>query len=145
MSRLPRQSLSPEPFTCRKYRFSRPSSRSIATKRGFSATQSLLPDEGRGKPAPAKNRGDAAPLSLDIDEIRLAAEKISFSDLSGRTPFKTRGPDRMKVDHFSNGKERSRPMPYPWKPRPKKTVKARVSFHWTLSGRKERSRSRPFL
>ncbi len=67
-------------------------------KKGVLNIQSLLP-----KPAPKKTK-ETAPLSLDIDEIRLAGGMVSFSDLSGSAPFKTLiDPINLKVDHFSNG------------------------------------------
>ena len=75
-------------------------------EKGVLNAQSLLPEAGGEKPAPTKI-AEAAPLSLDIDEIRLAGGKISFSDLSGVTPFTTRmDPIDLKVDHFSNGKDK---------------------------------------
>ena len=70
-------------------------------KKGALNIQSLLPE-----PAPKKTEG-AAPLSLDIDEVRLAGGIVSFSDLSGSAPFKTRvDPINLKVEHFSNGKDK---------------------------------------
>ena len=39
--------------------------------------------------------------------MQLAGGKVSFSDLSGSKPFKTRvDPIDLKVDHFSNGKDK---------------------------------------
>jgi uncharacterized protein involved in outer membrane biogenesis len=68
--------------------------------------QSLLPEEGEAKPA-AKKTEEAAPLSLNIEEIRLAGGKVSFSDLSGSKPFKTiLDPIDMKVEHLSNAKDK---------------------------------------
>jgi uncharacterized protein involved in outer membrane biogenesis len=68
--------------------------------------QALLPEEDEAKPA-AKKTEDAAPLSLNIEEIRLAGGKISFSDLSRSTPFKTiLDPIDMKVNNLSNAKDK---------------------------------------
>jgi uncharacterized protein involved in outer membrane biogenesis len=75
-------------------------------EKGVINVQSLLPEEGEAKPA-AKKTEDAVPLSLDIDEIQLAGGKISFSDLSGSKPFKTMlDPIDLKIDHFSNSKDK---------------------------------------
>jgi hypothetical protein len=44
---------------------------------------------------------------MDIDEVQLIGGKISFSDFSGSKPFKTiLNPIELKVDHFSNGKDK---------------------------------------
>jgi hypothetical protein len=75
-------------------------------KKGILNAQSLLPEGGKAKPAPKKT-GDAVPLSLDIDQLQLTGGKISFSDLSGSKPFNTRvDPINLRVDHFSNGKDK---------------------------------------
>ncbi len=42
-----------------------------------------------------------------MDEVQLTGGKVSFSDLSRKKPFKTiLDPIELKVDHFSNGKEK---------------------------------------
>jgi uncharacterized protein involved in outer membrane biogenesis len=58
------------------------------------------------KPAPPKAES-SAPLSLDVDEIQLTGGKVSFSDLSTSKPFKTILESiELKVEHFSNGKDK---------------------------------------
>ena len=69
---------------------------------------SLFPErkEAQIPPAPVKKE-DQVPLSIDIDEVQLKGGKISFSDLSRTKPFKTiLDPIELKIDHFSNGKEK---------------------------------------
>jgi hypothetical protein len=52
-------------------------------------------------------KGEAAPTTIDADEIELNGGKVFFSDLSRKTPFKTvLSPIELKVDHFSNQKEK---------------------------------------
>jgi uncharacterized protein involved in outer membrane biogenesis len=75
-------------------------------EKGMVNVQSLLPETKETKPTPKKVE-ESAPLSLDIDEIQLAGGKVSFSDLSRSKPFKTvLDPIDLKVDHFSNGKDK---------------------------------------
>jgi uncharacterized protein involved in outer membrane biogenesis len=67
---------------------------------------SLLP-ETKGTRPPPKKEGESTPLSIDVDEVQLAGGKISFSDLSRSKPFKTiLDPIDLKLDHFSNGKDK---------------------------------------
>ena len=74
--------------------------------KGALNASSLVPEDKGTKPTPQKVE-PSAPLSLDVDEIQLAGGKISFSDLSRSKPFKTiLDPIEMKVDHFSNGKDK---------------------------------------
>ncbi len=70
--------------------------------------ESLLPEKREAQPSPApEKKKDQANLSIDIDEMQLTGGKISFSDLSRKKPFKTiLDPIDLKVDHFSNGKEK---------------------------------------
>jgi uncharacterized protein involved in outer membrane biogenesis len=57
--------------------------------------------------AKAIKRGEGPPLAIDVDEIELRAGKVTFLDLSPAKPFKTiLSPIDLKVDHFSNGKDR---------------------------------------
>jgi uncharacterized protein involved in outer membrane biogenesis len=75
-------------------------------EKGMANVQSLLPETKETTPAPKKVE-ESAPLSLDIDEIQLAGGKVTFSDLSRSKPFKTiLDPIELKVDHFSNGKDK---------------------------------------
>ena len=70
--------------------------------------ESLLPEEKGAKPPPApEKKEDQTALSIDVDEVQLTGGKVSFSDLSRKKPFKTiLDPIELKVDHFSNGKEK---------------------------------------
>ncbi|MGD0916158.1 MAG: DUF748 domain-containing protein, partial [Thermodesulfobacteriota bacterium] len=75
-------------------------------EKGGLNVDSLLPEKKETRSAPEKVE-DSLPLSLDIDEIQMIGGKISFSDLSTSKPFKTvLAPIELKVDHFSNGKEK---------------------------------------
>lgn len=68
--------------------------------------QSLFPETQETKPPPKKEE-PSTPFSLDIDEVHLIGGKVSFSDLSGSKPFKTLlNPVNLKVDHFSNVKDK---------------------------------------
>ena len=69
---------------------------------------SLFPEKKEAQPPPApEKKEDQVPLSIDIDEVQLTGGKISFSDLSRSKPFKTiLDPIGLRVDHFSNGKEK---------------------------------------
>jgi uncharacterized protein involved in outer membrane biogenesis len=74
--------------------------------KGVANIQTLFPETKETKPAPKKAE-DSAPLSLDIDEIQLSGGKVTFSDVSRSKPFKTiLDPIELKVDHFSNGKDK---------------------------------------
>ena len=70
--------------------------------------ESLLPEEKGAKPPPAsEKKEDQTALSIDVDEVELTGGKVSFSDLSRKKPFKTiLDPIELKVDHFSNRKEK---------------------------------------
>lgn len=75
-------------------------------EKGVANVQTLFPETKETKPAPKKVE-ESAPLSLEIDEIHLAGAKVSFSDISRSKPFKTiLNPIELKVDHFSNGKDK---------------------------------------
>jgi uncharacterized protein involved in outer membrane biogenesis len=55
----------------------------------------------------AIKKREAPPAAIDADEIEIKGGKITFSDLSQVKPFKTiLSPIDLKVDHFSNGKEK---------------------------------------
>ena len=97
-------------------------------EKGVINAQSLMPEAGEAKPVPKKME-DAVPLSLDIDEIQLAGGKISFSDLSRSTPFKTRvDPVDLKVDHFSNGKDKKSAYALSLQTEAKETIKVHGEF-----------------
>jgi len=65
---------------------------------------SLFPEQKEKKAAPVK---EETPLSIEIDEMQLTGGKISFSDLSRSQPFKTvLDPFELRIDHFSNGKDK---------------------------------------
>ena len=75
-------------------------------EKGMVNVQALFPETKETKPAPEKVE-ESVPLSLDIDEIHLAGAKVTFSDASRSKPFKTiLSPIELKVDHFSNGKDK---------------------------------------
>jgi len=75
-------------------------------EKGALNVQSLFPETKETKPPPKKEE-PSSPFSMDIDEVQLTVGKISFSDLSGSKPFKTiLNPVELKVDHFSNGKDK---------------------------------------
>ena len=70
---------------------------SFPEKRGSTPLRSSQREKG----------GDQTPLSLDVDEVQFTGGKVSFSDLSRKKPFKTiLDPIELKVDHFSNGKDK---------------------------------------
>jgi uncharacterized protein involved in outer membrane biogenesis len=75
-------------------------------EKGMLNVQSLFPETKETKPPPKKEE-PTTPFSLDIDEVQLISGKVFFSDLSGSKPFKTiLNPIELKVDHFSNGKDK---------------------------------------
>ena len=75
-------------------------------EKGAVNVQSLFPENKETKPAPEKVEV-STPLSVDIDEIQMVGGKVSFSDLSRSKPFKTiLDPIELKIDHFSNGKDK---------------------------------------
>ncbi len=69
---------------------------------------SFLPEKKEAQPPPQpEKKGDQDSLSIDVDEVQLTGGKVSFSDLSRKNPFKTLlSPIELKVDHFSNGKDK---------------------------------------
>jgi hypothetical protein len=76
--------------------------------KGVLNIESLLPEKREAQPSPVpEKKEDRAILSIDIDEIELTGGKVSYSDLSKAKPFKTKlDPVEVKIDHFSNGKEK---------------------------------------
>ncbi|RPJ11049.1 MAG: DUF748 domain-containing protein, partial [Deltaproteobacteria bacterium] len=80
-------------------------------QKGDLNTDLFLPRKSETPPLSAKGQEKKAesevPLSLDVDEIQLMGGKVFFSDLSRKKPFKTiLNPIDLKVDHFSNGKDK---------------------------------------
>jgi uncharacterized protein involved in outer membrane biogenesis len=97
-------------------------------EKGTLNVSSLLPEKKETKPPPKKVE-DSVPLSLDIDEIQLAGGKISFSDLSRSKPFKTiLDPLELKVDHFSNRKDKKSAYTLSLKTEAKETIKVEGEF-----------------
>jgi hypothetical protein len=96
--------------------------------KGVINAQSILPEEEKTQPGPKKSE-DTSPLALDIDEIQLAGGKATFSDLSRSKPFKTvLDPIEMKVDHFSNAKEKRSTYAISLKTEAKEAVKIEGEF-----------------
>jgi hypothetical protein len=97
-------------------------------EKGSLNVTSLLPERKETKPAPGKAE-DSAPLSLNIDEVQLTGGKISFSDLSRSKPFKTiLDPIELKVDHFSNGKDKKSAYTLSLKTEAKEDIKLEGEF-----------------
>ncbi len=105
-------------------------------KAGVLNALSLLPaKEGTGPaleksegPLPRKSEGPL-PLTLDIDEIRLAAGKVSFSDLSGKKPFETvLDPTEVAIDHFSSERDKKSSYVISIQTEAKETVKVEGQF-----------------
>src|SRR4030043_2481315 len=66
---------------------------------------------------------------MDIDEVELTGGKISFSDLSGSKPFKTvLNPIELKVDHFSNSKDKKTAYVLSVRSEAKETIKVEGGF-----------------
>jgi uncharacterized protein involved in outer membrane biogenesis len=97
-------------------------------EKGMINAQSLLPEEGKTKTAPKKTE-DSSPLALDIDEVQLTGGKISFLDFSKSKPFKTiLDPIELKVDHFSNGKDKKSAYALSLKTEAKEDIKLEGEF-----------------
>jgi uncharacterized protein involved in outer membrane biogenesis len=97
-------------------------------EKGMLNVQSLFPETKETKSAPKKEE-PSTPFSLDIDEVQLNGGKISFSDLSGSKPFKTiLNPIELKVDHFSNGKDKKSAYALSLRSEVKETIKVEGDF-----------------
>jgi uncharacterized protein involved in outer membrane biogenesis len=97
-------------------------------EKGMLNVQSLFPETKETKPPPKKEE-PSTPFSLDIDEVQLIGGKVSFSDLSGGQPFKTiLNPIELKVDHFSNGKDKKSAYAFSLRSEVKETVKVEGDF-----------------
>ena len=91
--------------------------------------QSLLPERKEGEPTPPKKEEEAAPLSLDIDEIQLVSGKIFFADLSTSKPFKMIiDPLELKVVHFSISKDKKTAYALSLKTESKENIKIEGEF-----------------
>jgi len=89
---------------------------------------SLFPESKEAAPAPQKEES-SSPFTLDIDEVELVGGKISFSDLSGSKPFKTvLNPIELKVDHFSNSKDKKTAYVLSVRSEAKETIKVEGGF-----------------
>ncbi|RPJ04573.1 MAG: DUF748 domain-containing protein, partial [Deltaproteobacteria bacterium] len=76
-------------------------------KEGRLNANSLLPEDGGAKKPPPEKVEESQPLNVTVDEVLLTGGKVSLWDLSQSKPFKTiLDPIDLKVDHFSNGKEK---------------------------------------
>ncbi len=96
--------------------------------KGALNVSSLLPEE-KGPGSAPKKEEDSAPLSIDVDEIQMGGGKISFSDFSRSKPFKTiLDPIDLKVDHFSNGKDKKTAYALSLKSEAKETIKVEGEF-----------------
>jgi uncharacterized protein involved in outer membrane biogenesis len=90
--------------------------------------QTLLPEKGETKSAPPKSEA-SPPLVLDIDEIHLTGGKVTFSDLSRNPTFKTiLNPIELKVDHFSNGKDKKAAYAFSLQTETKESIKLEGEF-----------------
>jgi uncharacterized protein involved in outer membrane biogenesis len=97
-------------------------------KKGALNVQSVLPASNETKPA-AKKDNDQAPVSIDVDEIRLTGGKVSFSDLSMGVPFKTTlDPFDVSVDRFNNARDRKSTYSLSFSTEAKETVKIEGQF-----------------
>ncbi len=89
---------------------------------------SLLPEKNEAKQSPQEKEA-SPPFSLEIDEIQLLGGKVSFSDFSRSKPFKTiLDPIGLKVDHFSNGKDKKSAYTLSLKTEAKEDVKIGGNF-----------------
>jgi uncharacterized protein involved in outer membrane biogenesis len=97
-------------------------------EKGTLSVLSLLPAKEETK-LPSGKVEASAPLSLDVDEIQMTGGKISFSDLSKSKPFKTiLDPIGLKVDHFSNGKDKKSAYALSLKTEAKEEIKVEGEF-----------------
>ena len=95
---------------------------------GVFNTQFFLYEKGKERVA-AREAGESAQVFLNIDAIVLAGGKISFTDLSRSTPFKTvLDPVNLKVDHFSNDKDKKAAYALSLSTEAKESVKVQGEF-----------------
>ena len=98
-------------------------------EKGALSVQGLLPETGQEGPAAKKTAAPSSPFLLDIDELVIAAGKLSFSDLSKGQPFKTDLDSiEAKVGHLSTGKGQKGTYSLAFKTEAKETVKAEGGF-----------------
>ena len=88
----------------------------------------LFQEKEETKPAPEKKE-DSPPLSIDVDELEMIGGKISFSDLTREEPFKTvLSPVELKVNHFSNGKDKKATYSFLLRTEAKESIKLEGDF-----------------
>ena len=115
-------------------------------EKGIFNAQSSSVRERQGKAEPKKQGRPRHPYLSTSTRYSCQGGKISFSDLSGSKPFKTiLDPIDLKVDHFSNGKDKKSAYALSLKTEAKETVKVEGEFSMDPSGSKARWRSHPFL
>ncbi len=95
-------------FHLSKISFQSPELNVQRSQRGTLNLESLLPEnKSAQRSAQPETKKDEMPFSIDVDQILLAAGKVSFLDHSRKKPFKTvLDPIELKIDHFSNGKDK---------------------------------------
>ncbi len=97
-------------------------------EKGMLNVQSLFPETKETKPV-TKKEEPSTPFSINIDEVHLMGGKLSFSDLSGSKPFKTiLNPIELKVDHFSNDKDKKSAYALFLRSEAKETIKLEGDF-----------------
>ncbi|HME43764.1 MAG TPA: DUF748 domain-containing protein [Syntrophorhabdales bacterium] len=97
-------------------------------EKGVFNTQFLLYEKGKERVA-AREAGEEAPFFLDVDTVVLTGGKISFTDLSRSIPFKTvLDPVDLKVDHFSNAKDKKAAYALSLSTEAKESVKVQGEF-----------------
>jgi uncharacterized protein involved in outer membrane biogenesis len=97
-------------------------------EKGVLNTELFLYEKGKER-VEARKAGESAPFFLDVDAIVLSGGKVSFSDLSESKPFKTMlDPIDLKVDHFSNGKDKKSAYALSLKTEAKEAVKVEGEF-----------------
>lgn len=78
----------------------------LRDKEGNTNIQSMLPEEETQEP-PSEADTNEPTVSVNIDEIKLSAAKVFFSDISGKEPFETTlEPVDVSISHFSTDKDK---------------------------------------
>ncbi|MGD0885876.1 MAG: DUF748 domain-containing protein [Thermodesulfovibrionales bacterium] len=77
------------------------------SKSGIMNTASLIPEGKAEEKDNKKKKDNPVAFAVDADEIRIAAGKVSFADMSQKSPFKTTLQNiDLNVEHFSNGRDK---------------------------------------